>query len=122
MHNPDISREQHDVLFNKATEAPFSGTLLHENRDGSYRCANCHSMLFDSGAKYETACGWPSFDKAHKGSITYYQDPSHGMSRTEVTCAKCGGHLGHVFDDGPRETTGQRYCINSLSLHFEPKK
>lgn len=119
--NPHLTDEQKAVLFNKATEAPFTGKLLDVTDDGTYVCANCNTQLFDSNAKYDSGCGWPSFDKAIKGSVKYDIDTSHGMTRTEVTCATCGGHLGHAFPDGPVETTGDRYCINSLSLDFTKK-
>ncbi len=119
--NPDLSDEQRAVLFDKATEAPFSGSLLNVTEDGVYECANCHTKLFESNAKYDSGCGWPSFDTAIDGAVAYHTDISLGMSRTEVTCAACGGHLGHVFDDGPVETTGKRFCINSLSLGFQKK-
>lgn len=122
MNNSHLSDEQRDVLFNKATEAPFSGALLNEDRSGNYVCANCGTKLFDSTTKFEAHCGWPSFDTAIEGAVDYHEDSSHGMNRVEVTCANCGGHLGHIFDDGPVETTGKRYCINSLSLGFEPEK
>lgn len=122
MKNPYLSDEQKDVLFNKATEAPYTGKWLNHEEDGTYTCANCGAKLFDSTTKFEAHCGWPSFDKAMVGAVNYSNDASYGMVRTEVTCAKCGGHLGHVFPDGPMETTGQRYCINSLSLDFRPKK
>lgn len=118
MDNPTLSDEQKRVLFDKATEAPFSGALLHATEAGEYVCANCQAKLFTSQHKYDSGCGWPSFDQAIKGAITYTDDTSHGMIRTEITCAQCGGHLGHVFPDGPRETTGQRYCVNSLSLRL----
>lgn len=121
MKNDSLTSEQKEVLFEKATEAPFSGTLLHTNDDGEYVCANCGAVLFRSGRKYDSGCGWPSFDEAVKGSVTYAEDTSHGMVRTEITCSRCGGHLGHVFPDGPKETTGQRYCVNSLSLDFKKK-
>ena len=116
--NPNLTTEQKAVLFEKATEAPFSGKLLTINDDGEYVCANCSSVLFSSDAKYDSGCGWPSFDSALAGSVEFKEDRSHGMLRTEVVCANCGSHLGHVFPDGPKETTGQRYCINSLSLNF----
>lgn len=116
--NPDLSDQQRAVLFDKATEAPFSGELLHVDEVGDYTCANCSNKLFTSGNKFDSGCGWPSFDQAIKGAVEYRDDTSHGMTRTEVTCARCGGHLGHVFSDGPRETTGQRYCINSLAMKF----
>lgn len=122
MENPNLSDEQKDVLFNKATEAPYTGKWLNHTADGMYVCANCGTALFDSKTKFDSHCGWPSFDAALPGSVTFHDDTSHGMQRVEVTCAKCGGHLGHVFPDGPVETTGQRYCINSLSLDFGPKK
>lgn len=119
--NPDLTPEQKAVLFDKATEAPFSGALLAVSDAGEYTCANCGAVLFSSDAKYESGCGWPSFDRAIPGTVDYRPDDTHGMERTEIVCARCGGHLGHVFDDGPRETTGQRYCVNSLSLAFVPK-
>lgn len=119
--NPHLTQEQQAVLFDKATEAPFSGKLLHVTDDGMFVCANCGMQLFDSSAKYDSGCGWPSFDRALAGAVSYHNDDSHGMVRTEVTCATCGGHLGHVFPDAPTETTGDRYCINSLSLDFNPK-
>lgn len=122
MHNPDLSDEQKDVLFNKATERPFSGEFLYNQQPGNYHCANCRAQLFDSSTKYDSGCGWPSFDQAIKGTVNYLTDSSHGMERTEVTCANCGGHLGHVFPDGPIQTTGQRYCINSLAISFTPAK
>jgi len=122
MQNPYLSDEQKDVLFNKATEAPYTGKWLSYEEDGTYTCANCGAKLFDSTTKFEAHCGWPSFDKAVVAAVNYSNDTSYGMVRTEVTCANCGGHLGHVFPDGPVETTGQRYCINSLSLDFKPKK
>lgn len=122
MHiNPHLTDEQRAVLFDRATEAPFSGKLLHVTDAGEYACANCGNKLFDSNAKYDSGCGWPSFDRSLNGSVKYLKDDSHNMRRTEVTCARCGGHLGHVFPDGPPETTGQRYCINSLSLSFKSK-
>ncbi len=114
----NLTPEQRAVLFDKATEPPFSGSLLHNHADGTYRCANCGAELFDAHAKFDSGSGWPSFDSARKGAIVEKIDSSHGMQRTEVVCAKCGGHLGHLFNDGPRETSGLRYCINSLALNF----
>lgn len=119
--NPNLTDEQKAVLFDKATEAPFTGKLLHVTEAGDFACANCGAVLFSSDAKYDSGCGWPSFDEAIPGTVTYTADTSHGLERTEITCANCGGHLGHVFDDGPRETTGKRYCVNSLSLSFTPR-
>ncbi len=119
MKSPKLTKSQEAVLFDKATEPPFSGNLLYNHSSGTYHCANCHARLFLSTSKYDSDCGWPSFDRAIDAAVNYHDDKSHGMIRTEVTCANCGGHLGHVFPDGPRETTGQRYCINSLAMRFE---
>ncbi|MBP6880415.1 peptide-methionine (R)-S-oxide reductase MsrB [Candidatus Saccharibacteria bacterium] len=120
--NKSLTDKQKKVLFEKATEAPFSGSLLNKKDDGTFVCANCDQALFDSSSKFDSNCGWPTFDQAIDGSVTYSKDTSHFMIRTEVTCSNCGGHLGHVFDDGPKETTGQRFCLNSLSLDFKDKK
>ena len=114
-----LTADQKAVLFEKATETPFSGAFLYNEKDGTYTCANCDAALFVSDSKYNSHCGWPSFDDAIAGAVTETTDVSHGMRRTEITCTQCGGHLGHVFDDGPIETTGLRYCINSLSLDFK---
>ena len=119
--NPNLSREQKAVLFTKATERPFSGEYLRHRADGTYTCANCGAKLFESNRKFDSECGWPSFDQSIEDAVKYVDDNSHGMRRVEVVCANCGGHLGHIFPDGPRETTGQRFCINSLSLGFEKK-
>lgn len=121
-HNPNLNDEQKAVLFDKATEVPFSGAWLDHADDGTYTCANCGAKLFESSTKYDAHCGWPSFDAAIPGSAINSLDTSHGMQRTEVTCANCGGHLGHVFPDETVETTGDWYCINSLSLGFSGKK
>lgn len=117
--NPDLTDEQKAVLFDKATEAPYSGTLLDVKDRGYYACINCGSALFHSDTKYDAECGWPSFDEAIENAVAYKPDTSYDMERTEVVCKMCDGHLGHVFDDGPRETTGKRYCINSLALAFD---
>jgi peptide-methionine (R)-S-oxide reductase len=122
MKNPDLTPEQKAVLFDKATEAPFSGALVYTFDTGDYTCANCGSTLFTSDTKFDSNCGWPSFDQAVEGAVKTETDTTLGMVRTEITCANCGGHLGHVFDDGPKETTGLRYCVNSLSLSFKPEK
>jgi peptide-methionine (R)-S-oxide reductase len=121
MMNPDLTKEQQAVLFDKATEAPFTGALLNEHNEGQFLCANCHTPLFESDRKFESGSGWPSFDDAIEGAIEFHTDTEFGMVRTEITCANCGGHLGHMFEDGPSATTGLRYCVNSLSLDFEKK-
>ena len=118
----ELTPEQFEVLRNKGTERPFSGEYVNNFKKGVYVCAACNNLLFYSDAKFHSDCGWPSFDKAIKGSVSYIKDTSFGMLRTEVNCARCGGHLGHVFDDGPKETTGQRYCTNSVSVKFIPAK
>lgn len=115
-----LTAEQYSVLREKATEAPFTGEYVDNFKAGIYVCAACGNKLFDSDSKFHSDCGWPSFDKAIKGSVIYKTDSSFGMVRTEVMCANCGGHLGHVFDDGPAETTGQRFCTNSVSVKFIP--
>lgn len=118
--NPNLSDEQKAIIFDRGTEAPFSGKLLDVTEEGMYICANCQTQLFASSTKYDAGCGWPSFDRALPGRVDYHEDARHGMVRTEVTCHACGAHLGHVFPDGPVDTTGERYCINSLSLDFSP--
>jgi methionine-R-sulfoxide reductase len=108
------------VLREKGTERPFTGKLLLTKDKGVYRCAACGNELFTNDMKFDSHCGWPSFDKEIKGGkIKTVVDSTHGMIRTEIMCANCGGHLGHLFDDGPTET-GLRYCVNSLSLEFTP--
>ncbi|HJW40572.1 MAG TPA: peptide-methionine (R)-S-oxide reductase MsrB, partial [Rhizomicrobium sp.] len=102
------------------TEPPGSSPLNFEKRAGEFNCAGCGAELFDSKTKYESGSGWPSFYQAKPGAVNIRTDQSHGMERDEVTCARCGGHLGHVFPDGPPET-GLRYCMNGTALKFEPK-
>ena len=115
-----LSDEQYRVLREKGTEAPHSGKYNMHFQEGAYRCAACDAKLFESDQKFESNCGWPSFDDAIEGAVEYVQDRSFGMIRTEILCSNCGSHLGHVFDDGPTET-GQRYCVNSASIEFESK-
>ncbi len=120
--NKNLSDEQKDVLFNKATEAPFSGELLHNEEDGDYVCANCGTVLFGAETKFESGSGWPSFyDVKNTKAVKLTEDTAHGMQRIEISCATCGGHLGHVFNDAYDQPTGMRFCINSLSLDFKKK-
>lgn len=117
-----LTPEQYEVLRLKGTDAPFTGQYVDHHANGDYVCAACGKVLFKSDTKYDSHCGWPSFyDIAKTGAVELDKDTSHGMTRTEVTCANCGGHLGHLFDDGPKEHGGARYCINSTSLNFKPK-
>lgn len=118
-----LSPEAYNVCFLKGTEPPGSGKYLHNKEKGMYVCAVCGNKLFDSDTKYDSGTGWPSFwDFAEKGAIKDEADWSMGIHRTEVLCAKCGSHLGHVFTDGPKDKTGLRYCINSLALDFKASK
>ena len=114
-----LSPDQYHVLREKGTERPFTGKLLENKETGMYVCAACGNELFTSDMKFDSHCGWPSFDREIAGGkIKIHQDTSLGMVRTEIMCARCGSHLGHLFDDGPT-ATGQRYCVNSLSLDFK---
>ncbi len=111
-----LTPEQYHILREKGTEAPGSSPLLHEKGKGMFACAVCGNQLFASDSKFDSGTGWPSFDKALPGAVEFHADNELGMSRTEVTCANCGSHLGHVFDDGPTATTGKRFCINGACL------
>ncbi|UPW00795.1 peptide-methionine (R)-S-oxide reductase MsrB [Halorussus gelatinilyticus] len=113
-----LSDEEYRVLREAGTERPFTGDHVDRKEDGTYACAGCGAELFDSDTKYESGCGWPSFYDADDDRIEMRRDTSKGMDRIEVLCANCGGHLGHVFEDGP-EPTGKRYCINSVALDFD---
>lgn len=113
-----LSPEQYYVLRQKGTERPGTGEYDLHFEKGIYACAGCGEQLFSSDTKFDAHCGWPSFDDAIEGKVSYKKDYSHGMIRTEILCTNCGGHLGHVFNDGPTET-GLRYCVNSLSLDFK---
>lgn len=137
-----LTPEQYKVLREKGTEAPGLGKYVHEHAEGMYKCAACGNPLFASGAKFDSGTGWPSFDQALPSAVRYEHDDKYGMAksslserddrpanlpdslrdRTEVLCARCGSHLGHVFDDGPANTTGKRFCMNSVCLALEEKK
>ena len=116
-----LTNKRYKVMREKGTELPFTGKLLYNKKKGNYVCMACGNVLFDSDAKFDSGTGWPSFYNAKKGAVKFKEDKSLFMRRIEVVCAKCRGHLGHVFDDGPRDKTGKRYCINSCALGFKEK-
>ncbi len=118
-----LTSEQYRIMREKGTEAPFSGKLLHNDKTGDYTCAACGQVVFKSDTKFDSGSGWPSFyDVANTEAVKLAEDASHGMRRVEVTCANCGSHLGHVFNDAPQQPTGMRFCINSAALDFKEKK
>lgn len=118
----ELSSDEYQVLRHAATERPWTGELLDEKRDGIYTCRGCGNELFVAGTKFDSGCGWPSFyESVRPEAVELRSDLSMGMARTEVLCARCGGHLGHVFPDGFGTPTGDRYCMNSVSLSFQPK-
>ena len=119
--NPDLTKVQKDIMFNQGTERAFTSSLLNEKRKGTYHCANCGALLFDSTAKYDSGTGWPSFTEAVPGAFNTKVDYSFGMKRIEYHCANCGAHHGHVFADGPGKT-GKRFCNNGLCLIFKPSQ
>lgn len=116
-----LTDEQYRILRKKGTEMPHSGKYNLHFDEGVYKCAGCGQQLFESSSKFDAHCGWPSFDESIKGTVAYVLDKTHGMTRTEIVCSNCGGHLGHVFNDGPTET-GTRYCVNSMSVTFDDKE
>lgn len=118
-----LSAQQYAVLRQKGTERPFTGEYVDTKTPGVYRCAACGNPLFSSDTKFDSGSGWPSFyDVIEKGNVKLHEDLSHGMRRIEVVCGRCDSHLGHVFEDGPQDTTGLRYCINSLALNLDENK
>lgn len=114
----ELGLEKYKILRQKGTEFPHSGAYNLHYEKGTYVCGGCGEPLFESNAKFDAHCGWPSFDESIPGKVSYIKDVTHGMSRTEIVCTNCGGHLGHVFNDGPTKTA-QRYCVNSLSINFK---
>lgn len=114
----ELGDKKFQILRQKGTEYPHSGEYNSHFETGNYHCAGCNEKLFESSSKFNAHCGWPAFDKSISDKVEYVKDITHGMIRTEILCANCGGHLGHIFDDGPTDT-GVRYCVNSLSIDFK---
>ncbi|MDB2702351.1 peptide-methionine (R)-S-oxide reductase MsrB [Flavobacteriaceae bacterium] len=115
----ELSPEEYHILRKAGTERPFSGKFNNHQAQGTYVCKGCGEALYEATSKFDSGCGWPSYDKSIEGAIEYRKDSSLGMLRVEILCANCGGHQGHVFEDGPT-ATGQRYCVNSASIDFKP--
>lgn len=113
-----LTPEQYYILRQKGTDRPSEEGYTSHFEKGTYHCAGCDLQLFESNSKFESHCGWPSFDDAIDGTVEYVTDKTHGMIRTEIVCAACNGHLGHIFNDGPKETTGERFCVNTTSIKF----
>jgi len=113
-----LTAQEYHVIRNKGTDRPSNDGYTNHFEKGTYVCRACDNQIFKSNSKFESHCGWPSFDDAIDGTVIYTKDATLGMIRTEITCAKCDGHLGHIFDDGPKETTGKRYCVNTSSIKF----
>lgn len=122
MDTSKLTPEQYNICFLKGTEPPGSGKYYKNFSPGSYHCVVCNQKLFDSDTKYDSGTGWPAFWDTMPNSVKTAVDESHSTTRTEVMCGNCGSHLGHVFNDGPKEKSGMRYCINSLALNFVPEK
>ena len=117
-----LTEEEYFVTQEKGTEKPFANAYWDTHDEGVYLCKVCGAQLFKSDSKFDSGSGWPSFDQAISGAVRYQEDTSHGMSRVEIICTHCVAHLGHVFNDGPKDTTGQRFCTNSASLSFKEKE
>lgn len=117
-----LTPEQYQILRKKGTDRPSEEGYTSHFEKGTYHCSACDQQLFESNSKFQSHCGWPSFDDAIKGTVNFVLDKTHGMIRTEIVCASCEGHLGHIFNDGPKETTGQRYCVNTTSIKFVKTK
>jgi|TARA_B110000285_G_scaffold230273_1_gene296574 peptide-methionine (R)-S-oxide reductase len=116
-----LNDSEYQILRKKGTEYPFTGIFNEHYEDGTYTCKGCGQALYDSSSKFKNSCGWPSYDSSLPGALEHIKDKTHEMIRTEIVCSNCGGHQGHVFNDGPT-STGQRYCVNAASIDFSKKK